>query len=417
MIKIIETFSGIGSQAKALQNIGADHKIEAIVEWDINAIIAYDLIHNGIQPENIYNGIQKIELVEELSRYTLSADGKSPMSERALKSLSAEMLRRLLYAIERNNNLVSITDVKGEDLPEDIDVLTYSFPCQDLSACAAWHGNTGGINRKIKNRSGMLWEIERILDERKLVGKSMPRFLLMENVKNILTQRHIPHFNEWQDFLQNLGYINRIYTLDASEFGIPQKRERTYMLSILSGDNYQKTKIIKYLMDERNMLEQHKKEMKPLKEFLRLDYSNLTYRAEAESSCPNDTESRRKIFDNNECIWYKDGLISPYVSTITTKQDRHPNSGVIEYDSINQGKANYRYLSPRECFLLMGFDESDFDILVNNNFHIRGKDYIFTTEKLVKMAGNSIVVNVLEEIFRQVIELDSLLGYKEVSGE
>ena len=181
--------------------------------------------------------------------------------------------------------------------------------------------------------------------------------------------------------------------------------------------NYQKTKIVKYLMDERNSLESHSKPMRPLKEFLRLDYNDLTYRTEAEASCPNNTESRRKIYDNNECISYKSGVISPYVSTITTKQDRHPNSGVIEYDSVNPGKANYRYLSPRECFLLMGFDDNDFDVLLNNNFYIRGKDYLFTKEKLVKMAGNSIVVNVLEEIFRQVIEIDNLISFREVSGK
>ena len=86
MFKVIETFSGIGSQAKALENIGIKHKILCTVDWDINAIIA---------------------------------------------------------AIERTNNLVSITDIKGEELSNDVDLLTYSFPCQDLSVAGFWHGNKG----------------------------------------------------------------------------------------------------------------------------------------------------------------------------------------------------------------------------------------------------------------------------------
>ena len=85
------------------------------------------------------------------------------MSKSSFKRLSPELKRGLYTAIKETKNLVSITDVKGEDIPENIDLFTYSFPCQDLSLCGCWHGNKSGIARDAHNRSGMLWEVERIL--------------------------------------------------------------------------------------------------------------------------------------------------------------------------------------------------------------------------------------------------------------
>lgn len=143
MFNVVEMFSGIGSQAKALENIGVKHKILYTVDWDINAIIAYDLIHNGKQNLEVYNKMSKEEIVKRLKKFTLSMNGKVPASEKALKSLNYDTVKRLLAAIERTNNLVSITDINGKDLPNGIDLLTYSFPCQDLSVAGFWHGNKG----------------------------------------------------------------------------------------------------------------------------------------------------------------------------------------------------------------------------------------------------------------------------------
>ena len=94
------------------------------------------------------------------------------------------------------------------------------------------------------------------------------------------------------------------------------------------------------------------------------------------------------------------------VPTITTKQDRHPNSGVIKYNNLKKGKCDFRYLTPRECFMLMGFDEADFQLLMDNNFLCNKNGNFFSDSKLIKMAGNSIVVNVLEEIFKQINFID-----------
>lgn len=96
------------------------------------------------------------------------------------------------------------------------------------------------------------------------------------------------------------------------------------------------------------------------------------------------------------------------VSTLTTKQDRHPNSGNLRVNFDNN-KANFRYLTPRECFILMGFSEEDYDKVISNNFHTKKNAKMFTRDNLIKMAGNSIAVNVLEAVFRQVVELDNRL--------
>lgn len=290
--------------------------------------------------------------------------------------------------------------------------LTYSFPCQDLSVSGHWHNNTGGIDRNAKNRSTLLWQIERILKEYNASEKELPSFLLMENVSNILSARHIDNFNEWSSFLKNLGYVNQIYTLDARNFGIPQSRKRTFMLSVLANNKEKENLILNYF-SENNLEKYQKVSIKPIENFLKLDYSIEKYKIEALESTPVLTESRKKIFEENPILAIgKKSVKNMVAKTITTKQDRHPNSGVVAYDSrtiLTSSNILYRNLTPRECFLLMGFDEDQFDRLVESNFETKKGYRFLSTSKLLKMAGNSIVVPVLEEIFKQVIEIENLL--------
>ena len=110
-----------------------------------------------------------------------------------------------------------------------------------------------GIDRNAHNRSGMLWEVERILKERVELKLQLPKFLLMENVSAILTSRHKSNFNEWTDYLKKIGYTNHIYTLNASDFGIPQKRVRTYMISVLTNNNSIKEKQVENYFVKYNL--------------------------------------------------------------------------------------------------------------------------------------------------------------------
>ena len=405
MLEVFETFSGIGAQAKALSRIRCPHKIVGTVDWDISAIIAYDLIHHGKPNLAPYERLSKSELLDRVSNFTLSTDGKKPASKRAIHAMSRDLLMRLCAAIDRTHNLVSITDVHGMDLPKGTNLLTYSFPCQDLSIAHAWHGKTDGIKRDANNRSSMLWQIERILMERQNDGLPLPTFLLMENVPTILSPRHQPYFEEWQTSLEGMGYYNKIYRLRSSKFGSAQDRKRIYMISILTNGNKNiEKKLAEYFV--KNDLEKKRSKRKPkLQEFLRLDYTKEKYKKEAESSCPNNTESRRNIYRDNVKL-YDGEKFALSVPTITTKQDRHPNSGVINFTSSRQGASHFRYLTPRECFLLMGFDEEDYENIANNNFHRNARQFFFNYARLVKLAGNSIVVNVLEAVFSQICEIN-----------
>lgn len=411
MLKMVETFSGIGAQAKALQNAKIEYEILNTADWDINAILAYDYIHNGdyVEP-NKYSKMSKEKLLRTLSKYTLSFDGKEPANKGQLERQNVEFLKRLCFSIDRSHNLISVTDIKGVDLPNDMNILTYSFPCQDLSLAGCWHGNNGGIDRNANNRSSMLWQIERILLERKKQNLTLPRFLLMENVRNIMSKKHEANFEMWKTSLQDMGYINYVFPLNAIHFGIPQKRIRAYMVSVYVGndkklkkkvDNYFKKNDLRKITDPKQL---NRKKVH-IKDILRIDYSNPIYKKEADESQPKDTPSRRNIYNDNEKL-YTLGHFAKIAPTLTTKQDRHPNSGVIDYCNGRKGMSNFRYITPREGFMLMGFNETDYEALLRNNFSVSGKSKIFTRDKMNKMAGNSIVVDVLEEIFKQIDYLD-----------
>ena len=416
MFRVIETFSGIGSQAKALTRIVIPFEIVNTADWDINAILAYCLIHKGKIDVDKYTEVSDENVTGFLKGFSLSSDGKKPMNAESFKRIPMHLKRRLYAAIKETNNLVSITDIKGEDIPENIDLFTYSFPCQDLSLCGCWHGNKSGIARDAHNRSGMLWEVERILLEMNEQGKELPRFLLMENVTNILSKPHKEDFGDWKSTLESLGYYNQIYRLNSKNFGIPQNRERAYMISVLCKNNKDIINAVKKYFEEHNLetgeAERLKQRELMLKDILCLDYKGFPqYKKEADASKPNDTPSRMKILEDNDMLYDGKKINEMIVNTVTTKQDRNPNSGLITYKNYARGKTKWRYLTPRECFKLMGFDESDFDKVISDNPMVTKSRSLYSTEKLIKMAGNSIVVDVLEAIFRQIMDINTdILG-------
>ena len=317
MIKVIEAFSGIGAQAKALSRLNINYEIVATADWDINAIIAYDLIHNGEQDLTSVSKLTKKEIINKLRRYTLSSDGKTPYNIDSLNRLNINLLRRLIYAIERTNNLGSITDMTSDDIPDNLDLFTYSFPCQDLSIAGVWHGNLSGIDRDAFNRSGMLWEVERILKACVKDNKNLPQFLLMENVSNILAKRHMSNFQEWIDYLAEIGYYNKIYKLNSRKFGVPQTRERVYMLSIFTGGSIHIEKNIKNYFSNKDLQSDTYLNNLPIsrtsiKDIIKSEYNINKYKIEADTSQLNDTPSRRKIVEDNDKI-FENGIYKSVV--------------------------------------------------------------------------------------------------------
>ena len=176
---IVELFSGIGSQAKALKNLGYKINTLGTCEWDLHAFIAYDAIHNSVEvPEDIRK-MSKEELLKVLADYSLSNNGKEKMEFKTLKTYRIETLQRVLTAIRRSNNFVDVNSLKGEELPGNIDILTYSFPCQDLSNVGAFHGYNKGIDKNSGSRSSLLWQVGRILKEMSDAHIDLPKYLLM----------------------------------------------------------------------------------------------------------------------------------------------------------------------------------------------------------------------------------------------
>ena len=421
MFNLVEFFSGIGSQAKALKNLDIEINTLATSEWDIHAIVAYDLIHNNDRtaiPEDIQR-MTKEEILEILQKYTFSNSGKKELDFDAFKTYSEETLKRIFCSVRRNRNFVDISKVKGAEMPDEIDILTYSFPCQDLSNVGAFHGYKRGIDKDSGSRSSLLWQVGRILTEMKESNKSLPRFLLMENVPTLLSERHFGNFSTWICDLRALGYVSKYYQLNASDFGLPQNRPRLLMISVFVGDDAEKTQLVLdyfRMKGEQEVISDYRESSYyrkyTVRELLRTDYSDQKLFDEAVECTPNDTVSRRKIWDENPQIVLPGNKLNPEISvvrTITTKQDRNPNSGNLYFQSGVKGRSHFRYLTPRECMLFMGFTDEDYEALKYNNMDFHKGNSLFARDKIIRMAGNSIPVKLLEGVFLQIVKINELM--------
>lgn len=419
MYNIVELFSGIGSQAKALKNIDMGIGTAYTCEWDIHALTAYDAIHNSPEIPFDVLKIPKAELLDRMKDFSLSNSGKTGMDYETLRTYSSSALRRIYVAVKRSNNFIDITRLTGECIPDNIDLLTYSFPCQDVSNVGAFHGYNKGIDKDSGSRSSLLWQVGRILEEMRSSGKQLPRFLLMENVPALLSDRHRPNFGIWISDLEKLGYISHYYLLNGCDFGLPQNRPRLLMISVLAGTDQSLRNRIEAYMFFRSKSDivadymaspyYHKYEMKDL---LRMDYSNPVLFEEACDCTPNDTVSRRKIWEENPQLVLEGNVVNPafdMIRAITTKQDRNPNSGNLWFDSGIDGRSKFRYLTPRECFLFMGFTDQDYENVLRYNPDMHTGKKLFTRDKLIRMAGNSIPVKLLEGIFYQIKLIDKVV--------
>ena len=213
-IKVIELFAGVGSQAMALRNLGLDYEVVGISEIDKFAIKSYEAIHGKVHN---FGDISKI--------------------------------KKLPYC----------------------DLLTYSFPCQDLSIS----GKQRGINKD--TRSGLLLEVERLLLKAKENG-TLPKFLLLENVKNLVGKKFIKDFERWLSFLNSLGYYSNWEVLNAKDYGIPQKRERVFVVSSLENIHYVFPKKQELKIKMKDLLEEHVPEKYYLSEKYLKSFSDMTNR-------------------------------------------------------------------------------------------------------------------------------------------
>lgn len=256
-IRLIELFAGYGSQAMALDEIGADYEHWKISEWEVNVNRSYKVCHIADNKDYTVD-MTRGEVVDRLFKLGISNDGKSPMTLKQIGRKPEKWQRRTLNEFIQCHNLGSITKVHGKDFAIcDTDkytyMFTYSFPCTDLSVA----GKMLGMSEGSGTRSGLLWEVKRILTEIHESGGELPQILFMENVPQVLSAANIKDFHVWQDFLVSLGYTNHVQILNAKDYGVAQNRERAFMFSFLGEFNYKfpepipLTKTMKdYLEDE-----------------------------------------------------------------------------------------------------------------------------------------------------------------------
>ena len=404
-IRLIELFGGIGSQAKALKNIGANFEHYKLVEFDKYAVASYNAIHN--------------------TNFTTKDITKTTAKD-------LEILETDKYCY----------------------VMTYSFPCQDLSIA----GKQAGMKKGSETRSGLLWEVERLLNE----TKELPQILLMENVPQVHSKKNILDFDKWIEFLQEKGYCNYWKDLNAKDFGIPQNRNRTFMVSILGSYEYEFPKPFELKLRLKDMLEENVDEKyylsrrqidkinswksfrNPLEHIMKKE--DICYCLTARGAGENhsgmlligeemDTRNMEKILCDKMLQDYskksiekiKNNIrdINDCSSTITANPQRatidngnlimvlgnyspsnHNASRIVDSSGIaptvmeNHGTVTatnvglrIRKLTPKECWRLMGFDDESYEKVAKVN----------SNSPLYKQAGNSIVVNVLEEIFKELL--------------
>lgn len=370
-LKVFEAFAGIGAQATALERLNIDFEVVGISDWFVDAIICYDALHNN--NEQIVMPDRK-EQIKQLDEFQFSKDSVHPI--KSVSTLDVETLENLYRAHKRSKNFGSITQISGHDMP-DTDLLVYSFPCQDLST----GGNCAGMSKGSGTRSSLLWEIERVLTELRQ-EKRLPKYLLLENVKTIKAESYRSDLNQWLNFLNSLGYNNdECMLLNALDFGVPQDRERAFIFSNLG----EPLNIANYIKKQPRNFQ--------IGDFIKNDYNNPTYRNEADVAQLNGTPSREVMWDING----KDINRDLIVRTITCNMDRTHTSALFRYTGPKGD--TYRRLTIREAFLLMGFTEAEY---------ARTQYLGFSYRKMNKLIGNSIVVNVLQEIFRSILEADTI---------
>ena len=399
-IRLIELFAGIGSQAKALERLGANFEHYRVCEFDKYAIKSYNAVHGT---DFVASDITQI-----------TAD-----------------------------------DLGIVDTDQYAYICCYSFPCQDLSIA----GKQKLMAKGSGTRSSLLWEVERLLNE----CQELPQILLMENVTQVHGKKNKAYFNEWIKFLENKGYSNYWRDLNAKNFGIPQNRNRTFMVSVLGDYIYEFPEEFSLALRLKDKLEESVDERFYIKNFESITAVNKEYSMINGGSIGKMHDVSRRVYwedgisptihtcgggntepkviagigekkSNGGTQWYQQDRIyddevaisvttafNPYYAV--AMRGRYNEDGKIEQnielsdreyanaittvqkDSLVAGPCSIenlhiRKLTPKECWRPMGFEDEDFEkaATVNSN------------TQLYKQAGNSIVVDVLYYIFKNMLE-------------
>lgn len=357
MLKVLELFGGIGACSEALTQLGIEYEIADYVEIDKYAVASFNAIHNtNFEPQDICEWNKQIP----------------------------------------------------------VDFILHGSPCQDFSVAGRGAGGDEGSG----TRSSLLYETVRIVEN------LMPKYVIWENVKNLLSKKHRHNFEAYLKRMEELGYTNYYQVLNAKDYGIPQNRERVFTISILGGGDFkfpEPMELVKKLKDvlEDNVDEKYYVSSKQLTGMATTNYESYklskllkdkdqtadTIKARFEG-CPQmvstgGTELQREVCDKA----LKEGLVKPNDVIEYTFSNARLKEIAKEVSTLQaamgEGGGNVplvpttyriRKLTPKECWRLMGFSDESFEKAekVNSN------------TQLYKQAGNSIVVDVLKAIFRNL---------------
>lgn len=373
-LRVFTSFSGYDSQLMALRDIGANYECVGWSEIDRWAIKA----HNAVFPE---------------------------LADR---------------------NYGDITKIDWNAVP-DFDLFTYSFPCTDISSA----GEQKGFEEDSGTRSSLLWEC------RRPIAAKRPKFLLMENVKALVSDKYRPLFLKWESWLRSLDYVNYTEILNAKDYGVPQNRERVFMLSILNGCWYEFPHPVRLEKRLKDVLELEVDEKYFLNErginYVKKKLGKYTAingevaMCLTAKGCANWTgtfisDKSIQIGATKETDWnrqqywvYDPTGISP---TITTKsggglepkilmRGRGFNKGgeadipgtitgsAWEQNNLLDYAGCIRRLTPRECLRLMDVSDGDIDKI---------QAVGISDTQQYKLAGNSIVKAPMMGIFRNMLK-------------
>ena len=330
-LKVAELFSGIGAFTKALTNLKVDYELVGFSEIDEKAIKSYCVIHN----------------------------------------------------VSEDLNLGDISKLDTESLP-DMDLMTYSFPCQAVSKA----GRLGGYSEGSGTSSSLLWEAMKVASVKK------PKYLIAENVPNLLSKRFRNDFEKWIEQLDELNYNSYYKILNSREYGIAQNRERVFVVSI------RKDVDTGFKFPEKQILHTS------LVHYLDIEVDESYY-------INKDLEDKLIIGQTDEHLLIRnatkkgyaeashgDGIDFNYPTSETRRGRVQPQRAHTLTTSNNLGvllNGRLRRFTSNEMWRLMGFTDEDYQ---------KAKDQGIKEAALVKQAGNSIVVNVAEAIFKELLHVN-----------
>ena len=343
-------------------------------------------------------------------------------------SINKKEIKSLYEACVKQNNLGDISKIRLEDIPQH-DLFTYSYPCTNISIS----GKCEGFKKGSGTQSSLLRECQKVIEGCK------PKYLLMENVKNLLSKKFKPFFDERCEWLENLGYSNYYSVLNGKDFGVPQNRERVFMISILGEhEPYEFPKgfplelrlkdVLEESVDEKYYLSQEMqdrfllsardyKQPKQIFEPVRLGGLFDTEKSRHQAGSVWDKNNICPTLDTAQGGWRQPLIVE--LPCIAASRGRNPNNpsdrragieleqrlepnqqgicntltSITKDNYVVQSDFKIRRLTPKEYFRLMGLRDNQIEKI---------KEIGISDTQMYKMAGNSIIVNVLEAIFRNL---------------